>query len=267
MTEQRKQELISAKLELISAAIDGELDAEGQVELGLLLESSEEARELKSELEKLDSLLKDVPVLEPSESLHAQIMANVKLQRQPSVLNWARPLVPGEGLRYAIAAAAGALVVAIFISNQSMQPGTIDFEDLVGTMAPDNASADSNIIDSFAVREEGLESLVQLRLNGTDLLLDIDADTTQRLEISVDLGGTGLWPHALAQIDGRSESISITGQGLQIETLGKQRLTILLGRVDDAAFTGEAKIALEFSSEGKLHQRGALTASMKGVRK
>ena len=254
------------KLELISAAIDGELDADDRVELGLLLESSEEARELKSELEKLDSLLKDVPVLEPSESLHAQIMARVNSQRMPSALNWARPLIPGAGLRYAIAAAAGALVVAIFISSQSMQPGTIEFKDLVGTMAPDKASGDANIVDSFAVREKGLVTLVQLRLNGADLLLDIDADTTQRLDISVDLGGTGLWPDALAQIDGRSESISIIGQVLRIETLGKQRLTILLGRVDDAAFTGEAKITLEFSSEGKLRQRATLRATMKGAR-
>lgn len=259
MTEQ-------SKLELVSAAIDGELDADDRVELRLLLESSEKARELKSELEKLDSLLKDVPILEPSKSLHAQIMARVKPQRMASALDWLRPLIPGYGLRYAIAAATGALVVAVFISSQSMQPGTIDFKDLVGTMAPDNASGNANIIDSFAVREEGLVTLVQLRFNGTDLLLDIDADTTQRLDISVDLSGTGLWPDALAQIDGRSESISIVGQVLHIETLGKQRLTILLGRVDDAAFTGEAKITLEFSSEGKLHQRGTLTATMKGAR-
>lgn len=258
-----------SKLELISAAIDGELDADDRVELDLLLESSEEARELKSELESLDSLLKDVPELKPSDLLHSQIMARVKPvkpQRTSSALNWVLPLIPGYGLRYAIAAAAGALVVAIFISSQSMQPDMIDLKDLVGTMAPDKASGDAHIVDSFALREEGLVTLVQLRLNGTDLLLDIDADTTQRLDISVDLSGTGLWPDALAQIDGRSESISIIGQVLQIETLGEQRLTILLGRVDDAAFTGEAKITLEFSSEGKLHQRGTLTATMKGAR-
>lgn len=259
MTEQ-------SKLELISAAIDGELDADDQVELDLLLESSAEARELKSELESLDSLLKDVPELKPSDLLHAQIMARVKPQRTSSALGWVLPLIPGYGLRYAIAAAAGALVVAIFISSQSMQPDMIDLKDLVGTMAPDKASGDAHIVDSFAFREEGLVTLVQLRLNGTDLLLDINADTTQRLDISVDLSGTGLWPDALAQIDGRSESISIVGQVLQIETLGKQRLTILLGRVDDAAFTEEAKITLEFSSEGKLHQRATLTATMKGAR-
>ena len=262
MTDQRE-------LELISAALDGELDADERVELGLLLESSEEARELKSELEKLDSLLKEVPELEPSGSLHARIMAQANpqaAQSKPSMLNWVRPLIPGVGFRYAIAAAAAALLVAVLISNRPMHPEPIDFDDVVGTVAPDQASADANIIDSFAVREEGLNGLVQLRLNGSDLLLDIDADTTHRIDILVDLGGAGLWPDALAQIDGRSESIAIVGQILRIEALGKHRLTVLLRHVDDVAFNGEAKITLEFSSEGKLLQRGSLTATLKGVR-
>ena len=147
-----------------------------------------------------------------------------------------------------------------------MLPDTIDFADLVGTMAPDIASADANTIDSFAIREEGLESLVQLRLNGSVLFLDIHVDTAERLDISVDLGGAGLWPEALAQIDGHFESIAIAGQALQIEALGKQRLTVFLRRVDDTAVAGEATITLEYSSEGKMLQRGALTATLTGVR-
>ncbi len=262
MTEQRE-------FELISAALDGELDADERGELDLLLESSEEARELSSEFEKLDSLLKDVPALEPSELLHARIMAHAKprqVQSKSSMSNWAATLSPVAGIRYAVAVSAGALLVAIFIGIRSVPPDTIDFADLVGTMAPDKAAADAEIVDSLAVREEGLESLVQLRLSGSDYFLDIDSDTAQRLDISVDLGGTGLWPDALAQIDGRSESIAIAGQILRIEALGKQRLTVLLRRVDDVASNEEAKIALEFSSEGKLLQRGTLTAKLKGVR-
>jgi hypothetical protein len=257
------------ELELISAAIDGEIDIDERVELDLLLESSEEAREFKAELEQLDSLLKDVPDLAPPESLHAQIMANARPQRvqsKPSTLDRLRPLIPGAGLRYAMTAAAGALLAVVFINTQPMLPGTTGFADLVGTMAPDIDSADANIIDSFAVREEGLESLVQLRLSGSVLFLDIHVDTAERLDISVDLGGAGLWPEALTQVEGHFESIAIAGQALQIEALGKQRMTILLRRVDDAAFAGEAKITLEFSSEGTLLQRGTLTATLTGVR-
>lgn len=257
------------ELEMISAAIDGELDVDERVELDLLLESSEEAREFKTELEQMVSLLNSVPDLAPPESLHTRIMAHAipqRAQSKRSTLDRLRPLIPGAGLRYAIAASAGALLALVFINTQPMLSGTNDFADLVGTMAPDIASADANIIDSFAVREEGLESLVQLRLSGNVLFLDIHVDTADRLDISVDLGGAGLWPDALAQIDGHFESIAIFGQALQIEALGTQRLTILLRRVDDAAFAGDAKITLEFSSEGKLLQRGSLTATLTGVR-
>ena len=131
MTDQRE-------LELISAAIDGELDIDERAELDMLLESSEEACELKAELEQLESLLKDVPDLEPPESLHAHIMAHAKPQRvksKPSILDWLRPLIPGAGLRYALAAAAGALIAVIFINSQSMLPGTTDFADLCSRSA------------------------------------------------------------------------------------------------------------------------------------
>ena len=50
MTDQRE-------LELISAAVDGELGIDERVEVDLLLESSEEAREFTAELEQLVSLL------------------------------------------------------------------------------------------------------------------------------------------------------------------------------------------------------------------
>jgi hypothetical protein len=42
-------------------------------------------------------------------------------------------------------------------------------------------------------------------------------------------------------------------------------MTILLRRVDGAALAGEAKIKLEFSSEGNLLQRGSLMATLEGV--
>ncbi len=261
MTDQRG-------LELVSAAIDGELDIDERAELDLLLESSEEARDFKAELEQLDSLLKDVPDLEPPESLLADIVANVipkPVQSESSILDWLRPLVPGTGLRYVMAVAAGAILAAVFIENQSMLTDTADFADLVGTMAPNVSSTDADIIESFAFREDGIESLVQLRYSGSALRLDIYTETAVPLDIAIDVGDTGLRPYALAQIEGVSESIAIAGQALQIKTLGTQQLTVLLRRVDDAALAGEAKIELEFSSEGTLLQRGSLTATLEGV--
>ena len=251
------------EMELISAAIDGALDLDEQAEVDLLLETSKEARELKAELEELDSVLNDVPDLEPPESLHANVLAHVKLKPAPgedSILDWLRTAVPGVGLRYALAVATGALVVAVFFGNQSMITESIDLADLVGTMAPDVASANEEIIDSFAISEAGLTGLIQLRRRESAFLLDIHSESEVPVDISVDVGGAGLWPDALAQIEGRTESIAIAGQALQFEVLGTQRMTILLRRVDGAALAGEANITLEFSSKGILLQRGSLTA-------
>ena len=256
------------EMELISAGIDGELDMEERAELDLLLETSAEASELKAEFEQLDSLLNEVPDLEPPDSLQADIVARIKLKPAPgedSFLDWLRTAVPGAGLRYALAAATGALVVAVFFGNQSMFTASIDLADLVGTMAPDVATANEKIIDSYEVRVNGFESLVQLRRLDSALLLDIHSETDVPVDIAVDVGGAGLWPDALAQIEGRTESILIAGQVLQIEVLGTQRMTILLRRVDGAALAGEANITLEFSSEGNLLQRGSLTATLEGV--
>jgi hypothetical protein len=253
---------------LISAAIDGALDLDEQAELDLLLETSKEARELKVELEQLDSVLNDVPDLEPPESLHANVVARAKLKPAPSddsILYWLRTVVPGVGLRYALAAATGALVVAVFFGNQSMITESIDLADLVGTMAPDVDSVNEEIIDSFGIHEAGLEGLIQLRRRDSVLLLDIHSETEMPVDISIDVGDAGLWPDALAQIEGRTESIAIVGQALQIEVLGTQRMTILLRRVDGAALAGEANITLEFSSKGNLLQRGSLTATLEGV--
>jgi hypothetical protein len=81
------------------------------------------------------------------------------------------------------------------------------------------------------------------------------------LDIAADFGGAGLSPDLVAQVDGRAKSIAIAGQAMQVKTSGKQRLTILLRRVNDAKTAGEAEISLEISSEGRVLDTGVLTAS------
>lgn len=265
MTDQRK-------LELVSAAIDCELDVDERAELNLLLEASQEARDLKAEFENLDSLLHSIEDVEPPESLHAEIMAQAHIisqpvQSKPSIRNWLRPLVPGAGIRYALAAAAGALVVAIIFNGQPVLSGTSDFTDLVGTMAPDSASVDAGVIDSFAFANEEVQSLVQLRRSDGLLLLMVQVDASTPLEIGVDLSGAGYQPKAVAQLDSEFDSIAIAGQNLQMRAVGAQEMSVLLSRVDDAVAAGGATIKLEFSSEGRLLQRGALAATLEGARR
>lgn len=252
-------------LELLSAAADGELGADDRAELDQLLLSSTEARESKAELEALDSLLKGLPELEPPAYLHAQIMARANPTtppQRPAKFAWLGALVPGAGLRYALAAATGALVAAIFITTGSMLSDPDDVTDLVGTMAPNAASANTDVIDSFAFRDAGFESDVQLERSNGSLFLNVQMSTAAPLEISVDMAGAGLKADAIAQIESDFDLISLVDQALSLRAVGEQRLTILLRRVDDTASAEEAKISLEFSSDGRLLQRGTLTATL-----
>ncbi len=257
MTDQRT-------LELVSAAADGELNAGEQAELENLLESSAEAREFQMELAEMDSLLAKVPAIEPPGSLHTQIVDCITLSQEKagnSLLGWLRPPQFMPVLRYGLAAAAGLLLAASFYESQSLFPSNDDFDDLVGTMAPSRVVAEADIIDTFDFRSNGLRSLVQLQRRNNDIYLDIQIEADGSLDISVDMSGTGVRPGALAQLDNSLESIVVEDQALKLRATGQRRLTVLLRRVDDASIAEEAKITLEFSSDGRLLEQGSLQAT------
>ena len=257
MTDQRT-------LEMISAAADGELNASERAELEQLLENSAEARKFQAELAEMDSLLGDVPAVEPPDSLHLQIVNRVTLPQNKadtSFLRWLKPPQFMPVLRYGLAAAVGVLLAASFYESQSLFPSNHDFDDLVGTMAPSRVVAEADILDTFDFRIDGLESLVQLQRRDNDVFLDIQIDADAPLDISVDMSSTGVRPGALAQLDSSLESIVVEDQALQLRATGQRRLTVLLRRVDDTSIAEEAKITLEFSSDGKLLERGYLQAT------
>ena len=251
-------------LEMVSAAADGELNASERAELEQLLEISAEAREFQTDLAEMDSLLGKVPAIEPPDSLHLQIVNSVTLPQKKadtSLLGWLRPPQFMPVLRYGLAAAAGLLLAASFYESQSLFPSNDDFDDLVGTMAPVRVVAEADIIDTFDFRSDGLESLVQLQRRDNDIYLDIQIDADATLNIAVDMSSTGVRPGALAQLDHSLESIVVEDQTLHLRATGQRRLTVLLRRVDDAPIAEEAKITLEFSSDGRLLEQGSLQAS------
>ena len=257
MTDQRT-------LEMISAAADGELSASERAELEQLLENSAEARKFQAELAEMDSLLGDVPAVEPPDSLHLQIVNRVTLPQNKadtSFLRWLKPPQFMPVLRYGLAAAVGVLLAASFYESQSLFPSNHDFDDLVGTMAPSRVVAEADILDTFDFRVDGLEALVQLQRRDNDVFLDIQIDADASLDISVDMSSTGVRPGALAQLDSSLESIVVEDQALQLRATGQRRLTVLLRRVDDTSIAEEAKITLEFSSDGKLLEQGYLQAT------
>lgn len=251
-------------MQLISAAADGELTADEQAELEQLLESSSEAREFAAQLEQLDAILCESPRRDVPDSLHARIVDSVHLpgiSTQPSGHPWMRLPDVGALFRYGLSVAAGVLLAVSLYESQVLLTGTPDFSDLVGTMAPDRVVAEADIVDVYDFRADGFASLAQLQRRDGNLYLDIQIEADQPLDVSVTISPAGIWPGALAQLKHSFESIAIADSSLKVRTTGERRLTVLLSRVGDTALDNPAKIELEFSSNGRLLERGLLQAA------
>jgi hypothetical protein len=250
----------SNNLELVSAALDRRLDLDEQAELDLLLESSAEARALQSEFENLESMLEAAPEVEPPAWLQHQVLAQAKPEPatgDPSVGHWLGQMLPGTGLRYALAASAGAIVAAFIFYSPARLSGDLDLTDLAGTMAPMSAHSGENIVDAFTFQE----NTVQLRRGANAMFLDIQTSGAGAISIAVDLSESGLWPDVSAQVEGRPESFTIAGQALQLKSEGQHRLTVLLRRDENAAHADDAGITLEFTGNGGLLQQARLKAT------
>ena len=249
--------------ELVSAAADGALNNDERAELDRLLKGSAEACRLRSELGLLASILENAPQPVPPATLHDQIMARVTLpasrSRKP-VFAWRPEWAAAAVLHYGLAAAAGVLLAAFFYESQPRFGAATDIADLVGTMAPQHrARSAADVMDTYTFRSDGFECLVRLEHSEGGLLLEIQVDAARPLDIAVDLGSARARLVALLQDQKPLESIAIADQTLRVQALGRRQLTALLVHADETVSAGEAQIDLEFSSEGKLLQRGSLT--------
>lgn len=250
--------------ELLSAAADGELKDEEQAELDRLLEASPEMSRFRTELLHIDAILRKVPDVAPPGTLHDRIIASVSLptvKPRPEVkqgFSWFGSPTPFTALRYGMATAAGLVLAAAFYESRGISE-PVDLTELVGSMAPDRQRDDSVVLDTFAFHGEGIESHVSLERRNGMLLLEIRIDAEASVEISVDLGSAGARLEALAQTEDSLESIEIDGRVLRMRAQGRRQLTALLKRAEDAGQQGRNTMDLEFSSDGRLLQRGSLT--------
>jgi hypothetical protein len=252
-------------LDLINAAVDGErLDAEQSAELDRLLAGSAEARKLKDDLERVDSVLRSMPAMDPPVDLQRRLLRQIPVSAQrghSGAWQWLRDLRPGAGLRYALAASAGALLVALIIQGPATIDPSSDPAALVGTMIPNSARNESEVVATYDFRDDSSESRIELQRYEDTLLLDIRIAAGSPLDLAIGLADTGLAPDALAQFDGSVNSIAMSGDEIRLRAMGKQQVTILLRRAGGAAPAAEAKIALEFSSDGQVLERGSLPAT------
>lgn len=248
-------------LELVSAGADGALSVEDQADLDRLLESSNVAREFKADLEKMESLFDGISELDPPASLSAQLMNSIDNQpeqKEDFSRTWLRPLQLGAGLRYALAAAAGALLVVVFFEGQSSVPGTPDLSDMVGMMAPKTDSAAIKIVDEFVVSEIGIESQAKLERSENDLVLRVHLNAESPVDLTIDMSKSGARADAVSLVESNFDNVTLADGTLAVKAVGEQGLTILLRRAVDRAIAEDARITLEYSSGGKLLKRGEL---------
>lgn len=253
-----------AHLDLINRAVDGDLDAAESAELERLLAASAEARKLKQDLEAMESVLRSIPEVQPPAALNARLLHALP-GKLPGTAGkrwrWLHDLQPGSGLRYALAAAAGALVVAIVFTGPDSINQSADPAALVGTMIPKSARDPVDVISTYDFHSNTSASRVQLQRFDDSILLDVSIDAATPLDVTIGLADTGLEPDALAQFNSEIESIAMSGSEIRLRADGQQQLSILLRRAGSAAPANPADIALEFSSEGQVLEQGSLPAA------
>lgn len=250
--------------ELLSAALDGQLTPDEKAELDGLLAESEEARKLRDQLTELDQALVDLPSLDPPPGLPAKIAAASGLRDDDegsTLFDWLSSISVGPLLRYAISFAVGALMVVAVYENQPGIGRASDITELVGTMAPDADTPNRRVLDSISVNKTGVSSVARLERRRNSLVVDIRLDTTLPVEIALDLSMANFEFEALAQTQSTLDAIAFDGNQLRVKGRGQRRFAVLLRSTGDKPFESETTIGLEYSSDGKVLEKGALKSA------
>lgn len=218
----------------------------------------------------MDNLLDNQQALEPPDGLRDDIMQRIPLGDTRTsapvdngVSGWLQAISFSSVLTYASSAAFGALlVVAVYESQPDFGPNT-DITQLVGTMAPGTVIADKVVLDRFSFDDGGVSSNVRLEKRGKAVVLDVRIDAAAAVDLLVDFGATQLQFEAVAQTDKEFDSVQFSNRVLRVKGRGARRFSVLLRSPDAIAYTGEESIRLEYTSDGRLLQAGALKTRTK----
>ena len=219
--------------ELIHEDIDNELKERDREALRQLLAESEEARRYHAELSRLNDCLDRVPEVEPPESLHERILADLPAgtaQVTPPSRGW-------NGLagwfRYGFAAAAGlVLAVAIYEGRDDLR-GPVDVSQMAGTLVSQGAQG-GQLVDTLSLSAPGLEASASLRRDGEALVLSLDSRVDGAWQFDIDLADSGLAVDAVVSPpDQMAYHAGGPDSGLEGSLEGAQQVIVLLRTQDD----------------------------------
>lgn len=232
--------------ELVNGALDEELDDAARAEFDELMRSSDAARALYESLSDLDRRLRALPQAEVPDDLHETIVDAIDLPRSKTDVS-ARErhsLVP-----LSLAASAAVIVAAsVYFTNF----GDGDLEQMSGTIAP--------VVDNAAMQVDapGLTSRARLERRGDATVLDITVESDEPVDLTIDLGDSGLVFDELTQDQSELDSFSASGQVLRARGRGRQKFAVLLSR-DVPGSDTETTVRLAYSRDGALLKQGTLS--------
>jgi hypothetical protein len=214
--------------ELIQADVDGALDPSDRDELQTALEHSEVARAFRIEMQKLAGILESLPDLEPPMGLSRRILDSIELPAPRQVplwlKNWLRPV------SYGFAVAAGMLMAVGMVKLMPLADS--DMSSLVGSMVKQGAGI-TDVLPDSALGQLGVDldavqgSILLKDLDGA-LALQFDLDSSEPVEVAVDLGHSGLEFGGIAQDTSGLAMFKVSGGNLRVMNEGTQKYVVFL---------------------------------------
>ena len=164
---------------LINRAIDGELTATEFVELDELLEQSPEARQFHTDLQRMDSFLKESPQQDPPRNLHNELVDSIVLPKHTRERTESRrsPLV-----LFGLAASIFLMIAVGIYQDQATFGDSKDIESMIGTMAPQPNDAEKSAVD-LRIRAAGLSSVSKLQHRDDGNILDVTWESDDSIDV------------------------------------------------------------------------------------
>jgi len=260
----RPNPLEEAALDLLNRSIDGEISSSEQEELDRLLATSDELRDLKSELISVNQLLEQLPEIDPPEYLQGSIERQTRLPVQGNAglkkpgfigtwlnVNW---------LRTGFALAAG-VVLTVGVYEMGSEPINVgDSASLSGTMVKSGmVDQQGPLLDSFQLDTDRLTGLIELRGEGDSISLDVQLKSDGPSEVTVNFSGRGLEFDDASRMQNPVETVSVVDGTIHLASSGKQHYRLSLRRTPG---TQKAKpLELEFFTNSELIQKAELNIS------
>lgn len=244
--------LTEQTLNLINAAIDGELAPGQQEELDAILERSEEARTTMAEFQKLAALLEAEPAKIPPSDLSQRILNELAPSRQPSfsLSNLFAPFRPATaGLAFATG-----LLATVAVYELGNNAPVVDSKHMVGTMIANPATVEWVELDTVKIDEAGLTGTLALRAGEDFLVIDVDLESTGETGIEISLADAGLEFGGITLTQSGQEHnegvYEFSGGDLRVVHQGGRTFSVLLPVAANEEADGR-EIRIELSSGGK----------------